>query len=68
MVVSGDLKALRGSLAAVTSKAEAAAATVTALQEELTETSKDSHRSAGKIAVLEVEVSFLGKMEIRLAY
>lgn len=57
LVVSRDLGALRGSLAAVTSKAEAAAATVTALQEELTSLTQDSHRSAGKVATLEMEVS-----------
>ncbi|XP_063845737.1 uncharacterized protein LOC135091738 [Scylla paramamosain] len=57
LVVSRDLGALRGSLAAVTSKAEAAAATVTALQEEITSLTQDSHRSAGKVATLEMEVS-----------
>lgn len=57
VVVSRDLVALRGSLAAVTSKAEAAVAMVTALQEELTRTSQDSHRSAGKVAALETEVT-----------
>ncbi|MPC16976.1 hypothetical protein E2C01_009820 [Portunus trituberculatus] len=57
LVVSRDLGALRGSLAAVTSKAEAAAATVTALQEELTSLTQDSHRSAGKVATLEMKVS-----------
>ncbi|KAG0720461.1 hypothetical protein GWK47_048475 [Chionoecetes opilio] len=57
LVVSKDLGALRGSLAAVTSKAEAAIATATTLQEELSRTSQDSHRTAGKVAALQTEIS-----------
>ncbi|KAK4320845.1 hypothetical protein Pmani_008331 [Petrolisthes manimaculis] len=56
-VVTKDLSALRGSLAAVTSKAEAAAAVSSALQEELTRTSKDMHRTAGQTGALSLELS-----------
>nr|XP_053649799.1 nuclear mitotic apparatus protein 1-like [Cherax quadricarinatus] len=57
LVVTKDVSALRGTLAAVTSKAEAAAATSEALQEELTRTSGDQHRLAGRLASLTTEVS-----------
>lgn len=57
LTVTKDVSALRGTLAAVTSKAEAAAATTEALQEELTRTAEDFHRSAGQIGSLSTEVS-----------
>lgn len=57
LVVTKDVSALRGTLAAVTSKAEAAAATSEALQEELTRTSGDQHRLAGRLASLTTEVT-----------
>nr|XP_045586314.1 plasminogen-binding group A streptococcal M-like protein PAM [Procambarus clarkii] len=57
LVVTKDLSALRGTLAGVTSKAEAAAATSEALQEELTRTMEDQHRMAGRVAALNTEVA-----------
>lgn len=57
LVVTKDVSALRGTLAAVTSKAEAAAATSQALQEELTRVSEDMHRTAGQVAALRNDVS-----------
>lgn len=56
LTVTKDVSALRGTLAGVTSKAEAAVATSEALQEELTRTTEDLHRSAGQIGALSTEV------------
>ncbi|XP_042205678.1 paramyosin-like [Homarus americanus] len=57
LVLTKDVSALRGTLAAVTSKAEAAAATSTALQEELTRMADDQHRMAGQVGALSTEVT-----------
>lgn len=56
-VVTKDLSVVRGSLAAVTSKAEAAEALSASLQEELTRTSEDMRRTAGQAGALSTEVS-----------
>lgn len=51
-----DVGALRGSMAAVTSKAEAAMATSEALQDEVGRLSEEAHRTAGHLGALATEV------------
>lgn len=51
-----DVGALRGSMAAVTSKAEAAMATSEALQDEVGRLSEEAHRNAGHLGALATEV------------
>ncbi|XP_042875095.1 uncharacterized protein LOC122255225 [Penaeus japonicus] len=57
LTVAKDVGALRGSMAAVTSKAEAAMATSEALQDEVGRLSEESHRTAGHLGALTTEVS-----------
>lgn len=57
MVVGRDLSALRSSLSSVTSKAEAAMATVETVREELLRTAKDANHATGKVDELGLEVS-----------
>ncbi|KAK7066778.1 hypothetical protein SK128_006675 [Halocaridina rubra] len=55
LVVTKDVRALRGTMAGVTSKAESAAATSQTLQEELARTSEDLHNSISQMSSLKTE-------------
>ncbi|XP_063597570.1 uncharacterized protein LOC134774149 [Penaeus indicus] len=57
LTVAKDVGALRGSMAAVTSKAEAALATSEALQDEVGRLSEEAHRTAGHLGALATEVT-----------
>lgn len=57
LTVAKDVGALRGSMAAVTSKAEAAMATSEALQDEVGRLSEEAHRNAGHLGALATEVT-----------
>lgn len=59
LVVGRDLSALRSSLSSVTSKAEAAMATVETVREELVRTAKDSNHASGKVDELGLELSWM---------
>ncbi|XP_066979760.1 myosin-14-like [Macrobrachium rosenbergii] len=59
LTVTKDVLALRGTMAGVTSKAEAAAATSKTLQEDLARNSEDLHHAMGQVAAVRTEVTSL---------